>query len=137
MSSAQHLIGAWHPVAASVSGRVLDVAEIQVAHLQFDAERYVIFDRGGQPVNQGPYQLKINSQPWMLDLNTESSAPSKSIAAICELGVDEAGTDLLTICYALEGAERPSSFAEAQDFSGPAETARLHLTLMFRRLPRS
>ena len=137
MSSTQHLIGAWHPVAASVSGRVLDVAEIQVAHLQFDAERYVICDRGGQPVNQGPYQLKINSQPWLLDLNTESSAPSKSIAAICELGVDEAGTDLLTICYALEGAERPSSFAEAQDFSGPAETARLHLTLMFRRLPRS
>lgn len=137
MSSAQYLIGAWHPVAASVSGRALDVAEIQVAHLQFDAERYIIFDRSGQPVNQGPYQLNTNAQPWTLDLNTESTASSKPIAAICELGVDEAGTDLLTICYALEGAERPISFAEAQDFSGPAETARLHLTLRFSRLPRS
>lgn len=137
MSSTQYLIGAWHPVVASVSGRALDVAEIQVAHLQFDAERYIIFDRSGQHVNQGPYQLNINAQPWTLDLNTESSVPSKSIAAICELGVDEAGTDLLTICYALEAGERPSSFAEAQDFSGPAETARLYLTLTFRRLPRS
>jgi uncharacterized protein (TIGR03067 family) len=137
LSLSQNLVGAWHPVAASVSGRELDVAEMQVAHLQFDDQRYVIFDRRGEPVNQGPYQLYLGTRPWLLDLLGEPKSSAKSIAAICELESDQTGIDVLKICYALEGGERPSSFEQAQAFSGPEQIAHLYLTLTFRRLVRS
>jgi hypothetical protein len=67
----------------------------------------------------------------------EPKSSAKSIAAICELESDQTGIDVLKICYALEGGERPSSFEQAQAFSGPEQIAHLYLTLTFRRLVRS
>lgn len=116
--------------------------EMRVAHLQFSDMGYQIHDRSGLSVDSGRYLLDCEFQPWRLDLHGEQGANAGRVwRAICALDYDRSGTETLTFSYALEGGERPSSFAETSMTSSVAshhdETSRLFLTLSFRRLVRS
>lgn len=125
-------------MAATLSGRALDVAEMQVAHLDFDADRYVIFDRAGASVDRGRYALDSAVTPWALDLHGDTSAGlGKWLRAICELGNDGFGAKTLTMSYALDGGERPISFEEADLPCRSPDQDRLVIKLVFKRLSAS
>lgn len=132
------LTGPWHPTAATLSGRALDVDEMQVAHLEFDADRYVIFDRAGASVDRGRYALDCRVKPWALDLHGDAGAGlGKCLRAICELHDDRFGAKSLTMSYTLDGGERPLSFTEADRPCQSPEKDRLVIKLVFKRLSAS
>lgn len=111
---------------------------MQVAHLDFDADRYVIFDRAGAPVDRGRYVLDPAVKPWALDLHGDASAGlGKVLRAICELRDDGYGAKLLTLSYALDGGERPITFDEADQPCRSPDTDRLVIKLIFKRLSAS
>ena len=62
------MTGSWVPVAADVSGQVLEIGELRVARLSFDAERYAIMDHDGEVVDAGTWQLGAVGNPRSIDL---------------------------------------------------------------------
>ena len=64
----QGLAGAWVPVAASVSGKELLVAELRVKFLVLDGHDYNIIDRSNQIVDRGEYLVNDSAKPWAIDI---------------------------------------------------------------------
>jgi uncharacterized protein (TIGR03067 family) len=97
------LTGSWLPVAADVSGQVLPVDELRVARLSFDADGYAIFDRNGQIVDAGSWQLGAIGDPRSIDLlgNAGPNAGRRVLAIIAQDG------DRLCLGYDMERDQRP------------------------------
>lgn len=105
------LEGTWAPVAASVSGKELTVAELRVKYLILDGHDYNIVDRSNQVVDRGEYLVNDSARPWTIDIvGRDGPNAGRSMLAIFELTGDR-----LTVCYNLEGGTRPG---ESQADSG-------------------
>jgi uncharacterized protein (TIGR03067 family) len=106
----QGLEGAWVPIAASVSGKELLVAELRVKYLVLDGHDYNIVDRSNQIVDQGEYLVNDNARPSTIDIvGRDGPNAGRSLLAIFELQDNR-----LTVCYNLEGQNRPANM-QAQD----------------------
>src|SRR3569832_804232 len=62
------LEGTWAPVAASVSGKELIVAELRVKYLILDGHDYNIVDRSNQVGDRGEYLVNDSARPWTIDI---------------------------------------------------------------------
>ena len=100
------LEGSWVPVAADVSGQVLEVRELRVARLSFEGERYSIVDRSGEIVDAGTWQLGALGSPRAIDL-LGSQGPN---AGRCVLAIVALDGDRLCLGYDMERDQRPSGW---------------------------
>jgi uncharacterized protein (TIGR03067 family) len=106
----QCLEGAWVPIAASVSGKELLVAELRVKYLVLDGHDYNIIDRSNQVVDRGEYLVNDSAKPSTIDIvGRDGPNAGRSLLAIFELQDNR-----LTVCYNLEGQNRPANM-QAQD----------------------
>ena len=105
------LEGAWVPIAASVAGSRLAVDELRVRYLLLEAGGYSIIDRSNHVVDGGRYLVNEELTPATMDI-VGGSGPhaGHTMRAIYELRGDE-----LTVCYDLEGGERPANMQARED----------------------
>lgn len=128
------LEGVWKPIGAWLSGRELDLAELRVARLEFDATNYRIIDRAGDVVDHGRYRLDRHVSPTTLDFVGEAGINAdRTLEAVVDLGVDAAGRDQLTLCYDVDSGPRPEAVLAPGEHPGD-ET--LILTLCYARVVR-
>jgi uncharacterized protein (TIGR03067 family) len=105
------LEGAWIPVAASISGKELLVAELRVKYLVFDGRDYSIIDRSNQVVDRGEYLVNDSITPRTIDIvGRDGPNAGRSMLAIFELKGDQ-----LTVCYDLDGSKRPQNMHVDED----------------------
>jgi uncharacterized protein (TIGR03067 family) len=100
------LTGSWVPVAADVSGQVLDIGQLRVASLSFDSEHYAIVDHSGQVVDAGTWQLGALDNPRSIDL-VGSSGPNAGRRVLAIIALDG---DRLCLGYDMERDQRPSGW---------------------------
>jgi uncharacterized protein (TIGR03067 family) len=99
------LEGAWVPVAASVSGKELVVAELRVKYLVLHAHDYSIIDRTNRIVDRGEYLVNDRATPRTIDIvGQDGPNAGRSMLAIFELKGNR-----LTVCYELDGSRRPDN----------------------------
>ena len=97
------LEGAWVPVAASVSGKELVVAELRVKYLVLHGHDYSIVDRTNRIVDRGEYLVNDRATPRTIDIvGRDGPNAGRSMLAIFELKGNQ-----LTVCYDLDGNRRP------------------------------
>ena len=109
--SSGRLEGAWVPVAASVSGQELQVAELRVKYLVLDGHDYSIVDRSNQIVDSGEYLINESASPRTIDIvGRDGPNAGRSMLAIFELKDDQ-----LTVCYDLDGDSRPENMQVQED----------------------
>jgi uncharacterized protein (TIGR03067 family) len=107
----QQLEGAWVPIAASVAGSCLAVDELRVRYLLLEAGGYSIIDRSNHVVDGGRYLVNEELTPATMDIVGRSGPHAgHTMLAIYELRGDE-----LTVCYDLEGGERPPNMQPQDD----------------------
>ena len=105
------LEGAWVPVAANVAGRELVVNDLRVKYLVLDAGGYSIVDRTNQIVDSGEYLVDDAASPQTMDIvGREGPNAGRTMLAIYQLDADR-----LTVCYDLDGRERPSDMQPRDD----------------------
>ncbi|HKT74405.1 MAG TPA: TIGR03067 domain-containing protein [Steroidobacteraceae bacterium] len=105
------LEGAWVPVQANVSGQQLIVGELRVKYLVFDGHDYSIIDRSNRIVDSGEYLVDDSVSPRTIDIvGRDGPNAGRSMMAIYQLEGDR-----LTVCYDLEGTERPSGTKPRED----------------------
>lgn len=99
------------PVAARVAHSPLPVHDLRVRYLLLEAGGYSIIDRSNQVVDGGQYRVDEGRAPAALDIVGRSGPNAgRTLLAIYELNGDE-----LTVCYDLEGRERPASMQAQPD----------------------
>ncbi len=106
MSKEPLLTGSWVPVAADVSGQVLDVDKLRVARLSFDAEGYAIMDRDGNVLDTGTWQLGTLGNPCSIDL-IGHAGPNAGRRVLAIFALDG---DRLCLGYDMERNQRPSGW---------------------------
>ena len=105
------LEGAWAPVAVSVAGQSLEPSELRVRYLLIEGDGYRIIDRSNRVVDSGHYTLNTAHQPAAIDIVGDSGPNAgKTLCGIYRLDGDE-----LTMCYDVEGGERPAGLAPRRD----------------------
>jgi uncharacterized protein (TIGR03067 family) len=105
------LEGAWVPVAANVAGRELVVNDLRVKYLVLDAGGYSIVDRTNQIVDSGEYLVDDAASPQTMDIvGREGPNAGRTMLAIYQLDADR-----LTVCYDLDGKERPRDMQPRED----------------------
>jgi uncharacterized protein (TIGR03067 family) len=105
------LAGAWVPVAANVSGKELLVAELRVKYLVLDGHDYSIIDRSNQIVDKGEYLVNESVSPRTIDIvGRDGPNAGRSMLAIFELEGNR-----LTVCYDLDGTNRPAHMQPHED----------------------
>jgi uncharacterized protein (TIGR03067 family) len=103
--------GAWVPVAANVAGRELVVNDLRVKYLVLDAGGYSIVDRTNQIVDSGEYLVDDAASPQTMDIvGREGPNAGRTMLAIYQLDADR-----LTVCYDLDGKERPRDMQPRDD----------------------
>jgi uncharacterized protein (TIGR03067 family) len=109
--SPRKLAGAWVPIAASVSGKELIVAELRVKYFVLDGHDYSIIDRSNQVVDRGEYLVNDRATPWTIDIvGRDGPNAGRSMLAIFELRGDR-----LTVCYNLDSRNRPARMESHED----------------------
>ena len=110
-SAGKGLEGAWAPVAANVSGAELVVTELRVKYLVLEAGGYSIIDRSNKIVDRGEYLVDDAAQPQAMDIvGRNGPNAGRTMRAIYELH-----EGLLTVCYDLDGSERPHTMQPGDD----------------------
>ena len=105
------LEGAWVPVSANVAGKDLLVDELRVKYLVFDSGGYSIVDRTHHIVDSGEYLVDEAASPQTMDIvGHKGPNAGRTMRAIYELHADR-----LTVCYDLDGKERPSGMKPEGD----------------------
>jgi uncharacterized protein (TIGR03067 family) len=103
--------GAWVPVAANVAGRELVINDLRVKYLVLDAGGYSIVDRTNQIVDSGEYLVDDAASPQTMDIvGREGPNAGRTMLAIYQLDADR-----LTVCYDLDGKERPRDMQPRDD----------------------
>jgi uncharacterized protein (TIGR03067 family) len=112
VSMQRGLEGAWAPVAATVGGHSLLVAELRVKYLVLESGGYSIIDRSNQIVDSGDYLVDTAASPQTIDIvGREGPNAGRTMLAIYQLEADR-----LTVCYDLEDTkERPSRMQSNDD----------------------
>jgi uncharacterized protein (TIGR03067 family) len=91
------------PIAATVAGERLAVDELRVRYLLLQAGGYGIVDRSNHVVDRGRYLLHAQGTAAAMDIVGRAGPHAgRTLLAIYQLRGDE-----LTVCYDLEGRERP------------------------------
>lgn len=109
--TARGLEGAWVPVAANVSGQELLVHELRVKYLVLDGRDYSIIDQSNHIVDRGEYLVDDTSHPQAIDIvGRDGPNAGRSMLAIYELTGNR-----LTVCYDLDGNERPVNMQAEDD----------------------
>jgi len=107
----QRLDGAWLPVAAYIAGEVLPVTELRIARLLIKAAGYQILDHQQRVVDRGEIRVDIAESPSSMDIvGLEGPNAGRTLRAIYEIS-----NDLLSICYDMEGADRPGAMQSEED----------------------
>ncbi|GAC1455102.1 MAG: hypothetical protein PVS2B3_08690 [Steroidobacteraceae bacterium] len=105
------LEGAWVPIEASVAGSRLAVDELRVRYFVLAAGGYRIIDRSNRVVDDGRYRVDETPAPPTMDIvGLSGLSAGRTMHAIYELAGDE-----LTVCYDLQGGERPSAMQPRKD----------------------
>jgi uncharacterized protein (TIGR03067 family) len=98
-------------VAATVGGQSLVVDELRVKYLVLDSGGYSIIDRTNQIVDTGEYLADDAVSPQTIDIvGREGPNAGRTMLAIYRLD-----TDRLTVCYDLDGTERPGDMQPDED----------------------
>src|ERR1700730_2657780 len=96
--SPRKLEGAWVPIAASVSGKELLVAELRVKYFVLDGHDYSIIDRSNRIVDCGEYLVNDRGTPWTIDIvGRDGPNAGRSMLAIFKLTGDR-----LTVGWVLD-----------------------------------
>jgi len=99
------------PIAASVAGSTLAVADLRVRYLLFEGGGYRIIDRSNHVVDGGHYRIDDGRTPRAMDIIGQTGPNAgRTMLAVYELRGDE-----LTLCYDLERPERPSNLNPRRD----------------------
>ena len=107
----RELEGTWVPIAADVAGKPLVIAELRVKYLVLDSGGYSIIDRGNRVVDSGNYLVNDSARPATMDIvGREGPNAGRTMLAIYRLAGDN-----LTVCYDLDGSERPTDMQCRQD----------------------
>jgi len=105
------LEGAWLPVAAYIAGDVLPVTELRIARLLIKSAAYQILDHQQRIVDRGEIRLDTAANPAAMDIvGLEGPHAGRTLLAIYEIS-----NDLLSICYDMEGPNRPRSMQPEED----------------------
>jgi uncharacterized protein (TIGR03067 family) len=105
------LEGAWLPVAAYIAGDVLPVTELRIARLLIKSAAYQILDHQQRIVDRGEIRLDTAANPTAMDIvGLEGPHAGRTLLAIYEIS-----NDLLSICYDMEGPNRPCSMQPEED----------------------
>jgi uncharacterized protein (TIGR03067 family) len=105
------LEGAWVPINASVAGSQLAVDDLRVRYLMLEAGGYRIIDRSNRVVDDGCYRVDETPAPAAIDIvGSHGLNAGRTMHAIYELQGNE-----LTVCYDLQGGERPSAMRPRKD----------------------
>jgi uncharacterized protein (TIGR03067 family) len=87
------------------------VAELRVRYLLLEADRYGIVDHSNQVVDAGCIVVDEQHTPPAMDIVGRSGPHAgRTMRAIYQLHGDE-----LTVCYDLEGRERPANMQPQAD----------------------
>jgi uncharacterized protein (TIGR03067 family) len=87
------------------------VAELRVKYLVLDGHDYNIVDRSNQVVDRGEYLVNDSAKPWTIDIvGRDGPNAGRSMLAIFELTADR-----LTVCYNLDGSNRPANMQAHDD----------------------
>jgi len=97
-------------VAAYVAGEVLPVTELRIARLLIKDAGYQILDNQQHVVDRGELRLDAASAAALDLVGLEGPNAGRTLLAIYELS-----NDLLSICYDMEGAQRPRSMQPEED----------------------
>jgi uncharacterized protein (TIGR03067 family) len=99
------------PVSANVAGKDLVVNELRVKYLVLDSGGYSIIDRSNHIVDSGEYLIDDAASPQTMDIvGREGPNAGRTMLAIYQLEADR-----LTVCYDLDGKERPSDMQPRDD----------------------
>ncbi len=105
------LDGTWVPVAADVAGKPLFVGELRVKYLVLESGAYSIIDRSNHVVDRGSYLVNATARPATLDIvGCDGPGAGRTLLAIFQLDDDS-----LTVCYDLDGDERPANMQPKGD----------------------
>jgi uncharacterized protein (TIGR03067 family) len=105
------LEGAWLPVAAYIAGDVLPVTELRIARLLINSAGYQILDHQQRIVDRGEIRLDTTATPAAMDIvGLEGPHAGRTLLAIYEIS-----NDLLSICYDMEGPNRPRCMQPEED----------------------
>ena len=98
------LKGTWLPVSAEMSGQKVPDEVLKLIQLTIDNEKYTVID--GKATDKGKIIYDSSGKLKTMDITGEDGPnKGKTFLAIYELSGDS-----LTICYDLEGKERPAEF---------------------------
>ncbi len=100
----ERLQGDWTPTAVVANGQSLPTDRLASVKLTIKANGYSM--EAGDNSSQGRFKLTETASPKAMDVTTDSG---DEIPAIYE-----AGADTLKVCYALNGAARPTEFKSAE-----------------------
>ncbi len=99
------------PIEATVAGHALVLAELRVKYLVLDSGGYSIIDRTNQIVDSGEYLVDDAASPRAIDIvGREGPNAGRTMLAIYRLEADR-----LTVCYDLDGKERPNDMQSDED----------------------
>lgn len=105
------LEGIWVPIAAYISGKVLPVRELRVARLVLQTGQYEIVDESNRVLDRGDYRADETTLPCEMDIiGLEGPYAGRTMRAIYELD-----GDMLTVCYDLDGKERPRTMQHDEE----------------------
>lgn len=134
LSTSTTLEGVWKPIGAWLSGRELDLSELRVARLEFDATNYRIIDHAGDIVDHGRYRLDRVVSPTALDFVGEVGINAdRTLETLVDFALDTSGDDRLTLCYDVDGGPRPDAVLAPGE---RPEADALILTLCYSRVRR-
>jgi uncharacterized protein (TIGR03067 family) len=98
-------------VAANVAGQELVINELRVKYLVLDSGGYSIVDRTNHIVDSGEYLVDDAASPQTMDIvGREGPNAGRTMLAIYQLEADR-----LTVCYDLDGHERPVDMQPRED----------------------
>jgi uncharacterized protein (TIGR03067 family) len=98
-------------VAATVAGKDLVVHELRVKYLVLDSGGYSIVDRTNHIVDSGEYLVDDGASPQTMDIvGREGPNAGRTMLAIYQLKANR-----LTVCYDLDGKERPADMQPRED----------------------
>ena len=98
-------------MAATVAGKDLVVNELRVKYLVLDGGGYSIVDRTNHIVDSGEYLVDDGASPQTMDIvGREGPNAGRTMLAIYQLKANR-----LTVCYDLDGKERPVDMQPRED----------------------
>jgi uncharacterized protein (TIGR03067 family) len=105
----KQLQGSWRVTSGEANGDSIASENLNNIVVKIDGNKYEVSGVDGD--NRGTLTLDPAKQPKQMDIHPSAGEDQGSILK----AIYEVGPDTMRVCYAREGANRPSSFATADD----------------------